>query len=77
MICAWKGDVFFFFLINWKELRAYFISAELDQSNYDTKFKARLLLKEMMLDYNNYLFFDFAKTVVQQFERVKQPFSTN
>jgi len=47
---------------------AYFTSAELAQSWFDTKFKARLL-KEMS-DYKNYLFFEFATTVVQEFERL-------
>jgi hypothetical protein len=32
-------------LMNWEELEAYFTSAELAQSQFDTKFKARLLKK--------------------------------
>jgi len=40
-------------LVNWEELKAYFTSAELAQSLFDTKFKARLL-KEMLSDYKHY-----------------------
>jgi hypothetical protein len=36
-------------LINWEELKAYFTSAEITQSKFETKFKARLL-KEMCSD---------------------------
>jgi hypothetical protein len=60
-------------LMNWEELKAYFTSADLAQSKFDTKFKARLL-KEMSSDYKNYLFFEFATPVVQKFERLNSPF---
>jgi hypothetical protein len=56
-------------LLNWEELKAYFTSAELAQSQFDTKFKGRLL-KEMLSDYKNYLFFEFATPIVQEFERL-------
>jgi len=59
--------------MNWEELKAYFTSAELAQSQFDTKFKARLL-KEMLSDYKNYLFFGFATPVVQEFERLNSLF---
>jgi hypothetical protein len=36
-------------LMNWEELKAYFTTAELTQSQFDTKFKARLL-KEICSD---------------------------
>ena len=36
-------------LMNWEELKAYFTSAELAQSQFGTKFRARLL-KEMLSD---------------------------
>jgi len=49
--------------MNWEELKAYFTSTELAQSQFDTKFKVRLL-KEMLSDYKNYLFFEFAAPVV-------------
>jgi hypothetical protein len=60
-------------LMNWKELKAYFTSAELAQSQFDTNFKARLL-KEMFSDYKNYLLFEFATAVVQEFERLNSLF---
>jgi len=59
--------------MNWEELKAYFTSAELIQSQFDTKFKARLL-KEMLSDHKNYLFFEFATPVVQEFERLNSLF---
>jgi hypothetical protein len=49
--------------MKWEELKAYLTSAELTQSQFDTKFKARLL-KEMLSDYKNDLFFEFATPVV-------------
>ena len=54
-------------LMNWEELRAYITFSELVQSNFDTQFKAKLL-KEMLSDYKNYLFFEFATPVVQECE---------
>jgi len=54
-------------LMNWEGQKAYFTSAELAQSQFDTKFKARLL-KKMFSDYKNYLFSEFATAVVQEFE---------
>jgi hypothetical protein len=44
------GKVMFNILMNWEELKVYFTSAELAQSQFDTKFKARLLQK-MLSDY--------------------------
>ena len=54
-------------LMKWEELKAYFTCAELAQSLFDTKFRVRLL-KEMLSDNKNYLFFQFATPVVQEFE---------
>ena len=56
-------------LMNWEELKACFTSVALAQSQFDTKFKARLL-KEMLSDYKNYLFFEFTTPVVQEFDRL-------
>ena len=60
-------------LMNWEELKAYFTYAELAHSQFGTKFKGRLL-KEMLSDYKNYLFFEFATPVVQEFERLSSLF---
>jgi hypothetical protein len=60
--CAWKG--MFNIFMNWEELRAYFTAAELAKSQFDTKFKARLP-KEMLSDYKNYMFFEFATLVLE------------
>jgi hypothetical protein len=68
-----RGKVMFNILMNWEELKAYFTSAELAQSQLDTKFKARLL-KEMLSDYKNYLFFELATPFVQEFERLNSLF---
>jgi hypothetical protein len=71
-----RRKVMFNILINWDELKAYFTSAELAQSQFNTKFKARLL-NEMLSDYKNYLFFEFATPVVQEFERLISLLSAN
>jgi hypothetical protein len=67
------GKVMFNILMNLEELKAYVTSAELAHSQFDTKFKARLL-KEMLSDYKNYLFFEFATPIVQEFERLNSLF---
>jgi hypothetical protein len=59
-------------LMNSEELKAYFTSADLAHSKFDTKFRARLL-KEMS-DNKKYLFFEFATTVVQEFEKLNSLF---
>jgi hypothetical protein len=56
-------------LMNWEELKAYFTCAELVQSLFDKTFRARLL-KEMLSDNKNCLFFEFATPVVQEFVRL-------
>jgi hypothetical protein len=60
-------------LMNWEELKAHFTCAELAQSQFGAKFRARLL-KEMLSDSKNFLFFVFAKPVVQEFERLNSLF---
>jgi hypothetical protein len=64
-----RGTVMCNILMNWEELKVYFTSAELANSQFDTKFKARLLT-EMLSDYKSYLLFEFATSVVQEFERL-------
>jgi hypothetical protein len=66
-----RGKVMFNILVNWEELMAYFTSAELAQ--YNTKFKA-ILLKKMLSDYKNDLFFEFATPIGQEFERLNSLF---
>ena len=60
-------------LMSWEKLKAYFTSAEIAQSQFDTKFKA-ILLTEMLSDYKNYLFLEFTTPVVQEFERLNSIF---
>jgi hypothetical protein len=64
-----RGKVMFSVLMTWEEPKAYFTSAEVAQSQFDTKLKAKLL-KEMLSDYKNYLFFESAAPVVQELERL-------
>jgi hypothetical protein len=64
-----RGKVMFIILMKWEGQKAYFTSAELDQSQLDTQFKARLL-KEMLSDYKNHSFSEFATPFVQEFERL-------
>lgn len=47
-----RGKVMYNILVNWEEQKAYFISAEVVETKFDTKFKSRML-KEMLLDYKN------------------------
>ena len=42
-----RGKVMYNLLVNWHELTAYFVSAELAPQNYGSKCKARLI-KEML-----------------------------
>jgi hypothetical protein len=70
-----RGKVMFNILMKWEELKAYFTSAEIAQSQFDTKFKFRLL-KEMLSDYKYYLFFEIATPFVQEFERLNSLFFT-
>jgi hypothetical protein len=68
-----RGKGMFNILMNWEDLKTYFTSAELAQSQFDTKFKVRLL-KEMLSVYKNYLFFEFATRFVKEFERLNSLF---
>ena len=52
-------------LVNWKELTAYNTSEESKKAPFKTRHKAKLL-KEMLLDYKNYLYFQFATPIVQE-----------
>ena len=55
---------------NWDELIDYFTAAEsLKATRTDSKYKARLL-KEMLLDKTNSLYFSFATPIVAEFERI-------
>ena len=68
-----RGKVMFNISVNWKELETYFSSEESAQSRFNTKYKAKLL-KEMMLDGKNYLYFQFATPIVQEIERLNSFF---
>ena len=70
LIC---GKIMYNVLVNWKELEAYFAYEESALSNSNAKYKAKLL-KEMLLDYKNYLFFQFVTPMVQEFERLNSLF---
>ena len=55
---------------NWDELIEYFTAAEsLKATRTDSKYKAPLL-KEILLDKTNYLYFSFAKPIVAEFHRI-------
>ena len=57
-------------LENWVELIEYFTAAEsLKATRTDSKYKAPLL-KEMLLDKTNYLYFSFATPIVAEFQRI-------
>ena len=61
-------------LTNWDELHAYFTCAELD-CDQSAKFKARMI-KQMLADTVNFLYFTFLAPVVTEFERVNAFFQT-
>ena len=70
-----RGKVLYSLFKNWEELKAYITCAEAAQNRPDTKYKARLM-KEMLNDSNNYLYFIFATPVVQEFERLRRVLQT-
>ncbi|GFO12731.1 Zinc finger mym-type protein 1 [Plakobranchus ocellatus] len=67
-----RGKVMNNILANWYELKAYFELSD-DPKRYETRYKARLI-KEMMQDHKNYLYFQFAVPIVQEFETVNSLF---
>ena len=56
-------------LVNWETLKAYFTCFEQNYARYQVKYKARMI-KEMLSDYKNYLYFVFATPIVQEFKGV-------
>jgi hypothetical protein len=67
-----RGKVLNNILMNWEELLGYFMAAE-NAGGLDVKYKARII-KEMLQDRTNYLYFTFATPVVQEFERLNSLF---
>ncbi|XP_064082008.1 uncharacterized protein LOC135198395 [Macrobrachium nipponense] len=67
-----RGKVMYNILVNWEELKAYFLCAE-QTSSSDIKFKARLI-SEMLRDPANYWYFHCITPIVQEFERVNANF---
>jgi len=69
-----RGKVMYNILVNWDELLVYFTVAEQSKSmRIDARCKARLL-KEILLDKVNHLYFSFATPIVQEFEKVNALF---
>ena len=65
-----RGKVMFNILMNWEELKVYFSSFENSRERSDARYKARLI-KDMLMDGVNYLYFVVALPVVQEFEKKK------
>ena len=63
-----RGKVLFNILVNWEELKAYFLVEE-PNCKSDVRYKARMLLS-MLNDGINYLYFQFLSPIVTEFERV-------
>ena len=59
-------------LQNWQELTAYFISAEAS-TDERSRYKARVI-RDILRDPRNKLFFHFLVPVIQEFERIKALF---
>ena len=69
-----KGKVLYNVLVNWEELLAYFTAVQSCRAvRGDVRYKSRLI-KEMLQDRVNYLYFVFATPLVQEFERVNALF---
>ena len=58
--------------VNWEELLAYFSSCEAKLSLH-ARYKCRLI-KEMLADRMNYLYFTFITLIVQEFEKINSLF---
>ena len=67
-----RGKVIYNLLVNWEELRAYFMVAEPECSS-DVRYKARMILS-MLNDPINYIYFHFLSPIVTEFERVNSFF---
>lgn len=63
-----RGKVLFKILMNWEELKAYFMVAE-PASTQSARYKARVLL-DMLRDPATLLYFHFASPLVTEFDRV-------
>jgi hypothetical protein len=63
-----RGKVLFNILVNWEELKAYFMVAQ-PASTQSARYKARLLL-DMLRDPATFLYFHFVSPLVTEFERV-------
>ena len=59
-------------LVNWEELLAYFSSCE-PKLSLHARCKCRLI-KEMLADRMNYLYFTFITPIVQEFEKINSLF---
>ena len=58
-----RGKVMYNILVNWEELKAYFLAAE-PTSSQNSRFRARLI-QEMLADPVNFLYFQFATLLLQ------------
>ncbi|CAM1311707.1 Uncharacterised protein g5782 [Pycnogonum litorale] len=67
-----RGKILYNILMNWEELLAYFSSCEAKLS-INARYKCRLI-KEMLADRINYLYFVFATPVVQEFKKINSLF---
>eukprot|EP00795_Rhopilema_esculentum_P002576 gene2576-769_t len=67
-----RGKLLYNLLVNWEELKAYFIVAE-SQCDQNARFKARMI-QEMLADPANYLYIQFVTPVVSEFEKVNSFF---
>lgn len=57
------GKIMYNILVNWEELKIYYISAEIAETKFDTKYKATML-KKMLLDHKMKLLW------IQEFQRL-------
>ena len=63
-----RGKILYNILVNWKELLAYFSSCETKLSLH-ARYKCSLI-KEMLADRINYLYFTFITPIIQEFKKI-------
>lgn len=56
-------------LVNWEDLKTYFISAQILEMKFEAKLKARMI-KKMLLNRKNHIYFHFETPIVQEYEKL-------
>ena len=68
-----RGKVLLNILSDWPELTAYFSATECNHGRLDSRCKARLL-KQMLLNHKNFLYFTLCELIIREFQYVNALF---